>query len=1605
MVELESIHHQIVLKSSIQLNPTKLISTCSFYPADPNSVWSPFDPLRFNLSTCFIHFLYILPLIIIFLGGSIDLLKLSSRSNLSHLHHLSKLILKIKLSLAFFLFLSQSIYSIYLFISLGWLDQVQATFNLLIILSFFYSIPIIHYSHLRSKRSSTSLLFFYLSFLFISAIQLKSLLDNSSNDPHLPSQLPFLIIRSSLLLIIFVLECLGPLSLPSSSSNSKSYSQIPQDQQHQLDDESFHLDESPFVYANIFSRLTFTWMSPLMKSGKNHSLTEQDIWPLPRADQSDALTNQLQQQWQRELIKNQLNPSYNPSLILAVIKTFGLPYLAAAILKSIQDILQFIQPQLLRRLLQFIESRRVGNSPQPSSNGYLIAIAMFSCGLIQTLFLHQYFQRVFLTGMRIRSGLIGIIYKKALVLSSEGKAGKPTGDIVNLMSTDVARIQDNCSYGLILVSGIFQIGLAFISLYQMLGWSMLGGIVVVVLSIPLNTTLARAQSRLQKRQMKNKDQRTRLMNEILNNIRSIKLYTWENAFSKKMFSIRNDKELTTLRKIGYLVNASTALWTFIPFLVAFSAFSLFSLVTTVPLTPALVFPAISLFQLLQFPLAVLPMVISQSVEAYVSIQRIYHFLTSSELQQTAILRTDTSGEEHEKLVAVKDAHFSWSLKASLTLSQITLSVSKTDLVAIVGRVGSGKSSLLSGILGEMNKVSGTVELRGKVAYTAQSPWLLSSSVKENILFGSRYDQDIYQTVIEACALIDDLAILKDGDETLVGEKGISLSGGQKARISLARAVYARADVYLLDDPLSSVDAHVARHLFERVIGPAGLLRGKARVLCTNAIPYCQQADELIMLKDGKIVERGSFESVLEHDGELKKLIDEFGHKATRQELDENSSKATTLVPSTSSSQSDGQSLSKKATMNSEVIMRRPSIRELGEHKKEMLQTLNRPGNPKEHKEVGSVKMDIYKKYIQSTGLLEISIMFAMIILQQVFSVSTTLWLKYWSTTNELSHSGRNTRLGYFLGIYGLLGASTTVASYIQGVFLFSVCAVRSGKVLHDEMFHRVLRAPMSFFDTTPVGVILNRFSRDVFVIDEVLARVFSSFFRTSASVISVVAVVSWTLPPFLAVCIPLMLVYRSVQIYYLATSRELKRIDATTKSPIFALFGETLAGMATIRAYGEQGRFIGENEFKVDRNQQAYFASIASNRWLGVRLEMIGNILILTAALLSVSGLASSITLDSGMVGVLMSYVLSITQSLNWLVRSATEVETNIVSCERVIEYTKLKQEATFETDEHHKPGPNWPDKGAVDYEDYQCKYRDELDLVLKGVNFKVKPQEKIGICGRTGAGKSTITLSLFRLIEKFGGRIMIDGIDISQIGLRDLRSKISIIPQDSQCFEGTLRDNLDPEGIKTDEELWKALEHSRLKSHIQSLEGGLDGKIEEGGANLSNGQRQLLCLSRALLRSSKILVLDEATSSVDPETDLDIQAVIRTEFKGCTILVIAHRLNTILDCDRILVISKGKVVEFDEPKKLLEDSKSEFYGMCKESGQQVMHFLYIISNGQSTQQTGERFQRGQDSVHCAFHATLKAMCNLYPTYASQPDGANIPQEILKNPNHSEFRC
>ncbi|KAK2057847.1 hypothetical protein LY76DRAFT_593835 [Colletotrichum caudatum] len=1385
--------------------------------------------------------------------------------------------------------------------------------------------------HARLRNANGVVLFYWLFLLIAYAVKFRSLISQQLYDTS-PAYFITYTVGFGLSIAEFLIEWLWPRKI-------SAYEAL-------IDEE-----ECPIEYATVFSLLTFSWMTPLMRYGYKQYLTEDDLWGLAKKDRTKNTGEAFNKAWEYELKHHK-----NPSLWLAMFRAYGGPYAIAALFKIVNDVTQYIQPQLLKYLIAFVRSRNEPDEKdQPVVQGAAIALAMFAIAVLQTSMIHQYFQLAFVTGMRIKGGLASAIYKKSMRLSNEGRASKSTGDIVNYMAVDAQRLQDLTQFAQQVWSAPFQIIICMVSLYQLVGWSMLAGIGVMIIMMPAHGFIARIMRNLQKEQMKNKDKRSRLINEIINNMKSIKLYAWGAAFMNKLNFVRNDLELKNLRKIGATQAFANFTWSTAPFFVSCSTFAVFVLTQDKPLTADIVFPALTLFNLLTFPLAVLPMVITSIVEASVAVGRLTSFLTAEEIQPDAITVKPAPEEMGEETVIIRDGSFSWNRHEDKeALRDIDFTAYKGELSCIVGRVGAGKSSFLQCILGDLWKVKGLVEVHGTTAYVAQGSWILNATVKENIIFGYRYDPDFYEKTVRACALVDDFAQLPDGDETVVGERGISLSGGQKARVALARAVYARADIYLLDDVLSAVDSHVGRHIIENVLGPRGLLSTKTRILATNAIAVLTQASYITMIRNGEIVERGTYKQLVAMKGMVNDLIKTAGQESdpsSSASSSGSSSETSTVIEVEGSSQEKSEleeaqeqlletepiktaaSMKNKKRSSSMATLRRASTASFRGPRGKLTDEEvagSKSKQTKEHIEQGKVKWNVYFEYAKNSNIVAVAVYMIALLASQTAQIGGSAWLKTWAEGNQ--EAGSNLNVGYYIGIYFAFGIGSSLLTVLQTLILWIFCSIEASRKLHERMANAIFRSPMSFFDTTPTGRILNRFSSDIYRVDEVLARTFNMLFVNAARSCFTLAIISVTTPPFTALIIPITLVYYWIQRYYLRTSRELKRLDSVTKSPIYAHFQESLGGISTIRAYRQQQRFELENEWRVDANLKAYFPSISANRWLAVRLEFIGALVIFSAAGGMVSTVASGRQVSEGMVGLAMSYALQITTSLNWIVRQTVEVETNIVSVERVLEYDRLPSEAP-EIIKSNRPPVAWPSKGSLELKNYSTRYREGLDNVLKNINLDIKSHEKIGVVGRTGAGKSSLTLALFRIIEPTAGHISIDQINTSSIGLLDLRRRLAIIPQDAALFEGTVRDNLDPANVHDDTELWSVLEHARLKDHVSSMEGGLDATINEGGSNLSQGQRQLVSLARALLTPSNILVLDEATASVDVETDAMLQATLRSPlFANRTIITVAHRINTILDSDRVVVLDKGEVVEFDKPQELIK-KQGVFYGLVKQAG------------------------------------------------------------------------
>ncbi|XP_057553345.1 multidrug resistance-associated protein 1-like isoform X5 [Hippopotamus amphibius kiboko] len=1208
---------------------------------------------------------------------------------------------------------------------------------------------------------------------------------------------------------------------------------------------------SPEKDASFFSKMTYSWFSRIIILGYKKPLEREDLFELNESDSSYTVCPIFEKQWRKEVLRNQewqkVKSSFHKeahtrkaSLLRALWNTFKFVFIQVALFKVFADVLSFTSPLIMKQMIIFCEHR-----PDFGWSGYGYALALFAVVFLQTLILQQYQRFNMLTSAKIKTAVIGLIYKKALLLSNVSRKKFSTGEIINLMSADAQQLMDLTANINLLWSAPFQILMAISLLWRELGPAVLAGVAVLVFVIPMNALVANRMKKLKKSQTKNKDKQIKLLNEILHGIKILKLYAWEPSYKKKIIEIR-EQELEVQKSAGYLAVFSMLTLTCIPFLVSLATFGVYFLLDEGNiLTATKVFTSMSLFNILRLPLFDLPIVISAVVQTRISLVRLEDFLSTEELLPQSI-ETNYIGDH---AIGFTNASFSWDKTGIPVLKDLNIKVPEGALVAVVGQVGSGKSSVLSAILGEMEKLQGVVQRKGSVAYVSQQAWIQNCILQENILFGSVMQKQLYERVLEACALLPDLEQLPNGDQTEIGERGVNISGGQKHRVSLARAVYSEADIYLLDDPLSAVDVHVGKQVFEKVIGSSGMLKNKTRILVTHNLTLLPQMDLIVVMESGRVAQIGTYQELLSKTRNLTNLLQAF------------------------SEQEKAHALKQVSVINSTTVLRDQTLEQ---NDRPLLDQGKQFSMRKEKVPVGGVKFSIILKYLQAFGWLWVWLNVATYLGQNLVGIGQNLWLSAWA--KEAKHVNDFTEWKQIrsnkLNIYGLLGLMQGLF-VCSGAYVLTRGSLAASRTLHAQLLDNVLHLPLQFFETNPIGQVINRFTER----------------------------------------------------YYVASSRQIRRLAGASRSPVITHFSETLLGASTIRAFGQEQRFIQQNKEVVNENLVCFYNNVISNRWLSVRLEFLGNLMVFFAALLAV--LAGN-SIDSAIVGLSISYALNITQSLNFWVRKACEIETNAVSIERVCEYESMDKEAPWIMSK--RPPSQWPNKGVVEFVNYQARYRDDLGLALQDITFQTHAEEKIGIVGRTGAGKSTLSNCLFRIVERAGGRIMIDGIDISAIGLHDLRGKLNIIPQDPVLFSGTLQMNLDPLDRYSDGELWEVLELCHLKEFVQSLPKKLLHEISEGGENLSVGQRQLVCLARALLRKTKILILDEATASIDFETDNLVQTTIRKEFSDCTILTIAHRLHSIIDSDRVLVLDSGRITEFETPQNLIHQ-KGLFFDMLTEAG------------------------------------------------------------------------
>ncbi|XP_041834872.1 ATP-binding cassette sub-family C member 4-like [Melanotaenia boesemani] len=1270
---------------------------------------------------------------------------------------------------------------------------------------------------------------------------------------------------------------------------------------------------NPAATANIVSKVFFWWLNPLFRIGYKRRLEEDDMYEVLTEDRSANLGQDLQRYWDHESLKAS-KELQKPSLTKSIIRCYWKSYSLLGLFTLFEEVIKVVQPVFLGKIIQYFENYDPNDDKAfYETLGYAAGMSM--CTICLAVVHHLYFYHVQRAGMKIRVAMCHMIYKKALSLSSSAMGKTTTGQIVNLLSNDVNKFDEVTIFLHFLWVGPLQAAAVVGLLWAEIGPSCLAGMVVLMFLMPTQTMFGRLFSKFRSKTAALTDSRIRTMNEVVSGIRIIKMYAWEKPFSALVSEVRR-KEISKIMKSSYLRGLNMASFFCASKIILLVTFTVYVLLGNT-ISASRVFVTVSLYTAVRLTVTLFfPSAIEKLFESRVSIQRIQEFLLLDEIRKTS---TALSQEEKKDTgVEMNDLICYWdkSLDAP-SLHNVSFALNANQLLAVIGPVGAGKSSLLSSILGELPYEKGVLKVKGQLTYAAQQPWVFPGTIRNNILFGKELDPLKYERVIRACALKRDLELLPNGDQTLIGDRGATLSGGQKARVNLARAVYEDADIYLLDDPLSAVDAEVGRHLFEQCI--CGLLKNKPRILVTHQLQYLKAADQIVVLKEGHMVAKGTYTELQQSGVDFTSLLKKEEEEEQQQ-----------LPPDT---------LTRKRTLSqNSALSHTSSVQSIkdGDHlPAETVQTI-----PEESRAEGNIGVRLYLKYLRAGANIMVLLLVILVnLLAQVAYIMQDWWLAYWADEQEkitgngtVTLNGTNVPkeldLGFYLGVYGGLTAATILFGFVRNILLFQVL-VRCAQVLHNRMFNSILRTPVRFFDINPIGRVLNRFSKDIGILDANMPWTMVDFIQVFLQILGVIAVASSVIPWILIPVAPLLGIFIFLRRYFLRTSRNVKRLESTTRSPVFSHLSSSLQGLWTIRAFGAEERFQKDFDAHQDLHSAAWFMFLTTSRWFAFRLDCICAIFVIITTF---GCLLLRNQLDAGDVGLALTYAVTLMGMFQWGVRQSAEVENMMTSVERVVEYTKLESEAPWET--HKRPPPDWPTKGLVTFDQVNFSYSADGPLVLQNLKAIFRPKEKVGIVGRTGAGKSSLVSALFRLAEP-QGKIYVDGVVTSEIGLHDLRQKMSIIPQDPVLFTGSMRKNLDPFHQHTDEELWNALQEVQLKSVVEELPGKLETVLAESGSNFSVGQRQLVCLARAILRKNSILIIDEATANVDPRTDELIQKTIREKFRECTVLTIAHRLNTIIDSDRILILDAGKIHAFDEPYTLLQDSNGIFYNMVKQTGKQ----------------------------------------------------------------------
>uniref|UniRef100_A0A8C4V069 ATP binding cassette subfamily C member 8 n=1 Tax=Falco tinnunculus TaxID=100819 RepID=A0A8C4V069_FALTI len=1302
----------------------------------------------------------------------------------------------------------------------------------------------------------------------------------------------------------------------------------------------------PFV--NLLSKGTYWWMNTFIKTAHKKPIDLKTIGKLPIAMR--ALTNyiRLNEAFEAQKVcKASSSPQGSRSIWRALCCAFGRPLLLSSTFRILADLLGFAGPLCISGIVHNVGKGNNTIRPQFLSNAYVLAVLLFFALLLQRTFLQASYYVAIETGINLRGAIQTKIYNKIMQLSTSNMSmGEMTaGQICNLVAIDTNQLM----WFFFLCPNLWampvQIIVGVLLLYYLLGISALIGAAVIIVLAPVQYFVATKLSQAQRSTLEYSNERLKKTNEMLRGIKLLKLYAWEHIFHSSVEETRQ-KEMTSLKSFALYTSISIFMNAAIPIAAVLITFVVHAHLTRkADFSPSVAFASISLFHILVSPLFLLSSVVRSTVKALVSVQKLSEFLSSEEIGEEHDKSSELrSGDNHSKyqavvsnclicrkkksalklvfcflflstLAQITNGFFTWTPEGPPALSNIDIRIPQGQLTMIVGQVGCGKSSLLLAILGEMQKISGNIfwsrctrkRKRGSVAYASQKPWLLNATVEENITFESPFNKQRYKAVIDACSLQPDIDILPHGDQTQIGERGINLSGGQRQRISVARALYQQTNVVFLDDPFSALDIHLSDHLMQE--GILKMLREDKRtiVLVTHKLQYLPHADWIIAMKDGNIQREGTLKDIQKSETEL------FEHWKTLMNRQDQELEKTII---------ESKTVLERTNLRRTMYSREALLKDDEEDEEEVTESDDEDNLSSVLHQRAKMPWSACGKYLSAAGILLLPLLVLSQLLKHTIMVAIDYCLALW-TSDKTDQNNKDFNHSRYSKVFSILCCLGIVLCLVTSIAV-EWTGLKVTKKLHSSLLNKIILAPMRFFETTPLGSILNRFSADCNTIDQHIPATLECLSRSTLLCVSALAVISYVTPMFLIALVPLAIMCYFIQKYFRVASRDLQQLDDSTQLPLLSHFSETVEGLTTIRAFRYEAKFRQKLLEYTDSNNIASLFLTAANRWLEVRMEYIGACVVLIAAVTSITSCLYN-ELSSGLVGLGLTYALMVSNYLNWMVRNLADMEIQLGAVKRINGLLKTEAENYEGLLSSSQIPQNWPDRGEIQIQNLSVRYDSNLKPVLKHVNAHISPGQKIGICGRTGSGKSSFSLAFFRMVDTFEGRIIIDGIDIAKLPLQTLRSRLSIILQDPILFSGTIRFNLDPEKKCTDSMLWEALEIAQLKHVVKALPGGLDAIVTEGGENFSQGQRQLFCLARAFVRKTSIFIMDEATASIDMATENILQKVVMTAFADRTVVTIAHRVHTILNADLVIVMKRGVILEYDKPEVLLEQEDSVF--------------------------------------------------------------------------------